>query len=185
MFLNIITPCSRPQNLMEISKSINIPKENYRWIVVLDAPNLSTLSEYILPENCEFHNYQEEGSIAGHAQRNYAISLINEGYVYSNDDDTVIHYDLWNNIKDLNENFISYDQENQNRTFRLKGDNIALHRVDSHNFIVDRDTIGDTRFQIEKYDADGYFAVECFDKAKTKSYIPKVLSTYNSLRWYP
>ena len=74
--------------------------------------------------------------------------------------------------------------ENQNGTFRLKGDNIALHRVDSHNFIVDRDTIGDTRFQIEKYDADGYFAIECFGKAKTKSYIPKVLSTYNSLRWY-
>ncbi len=185
MFLNIITPCSRPQNLVTISQSINIPRENYRWIVVVDAPDLSILNEYILPENCEFHNYQESGSIAGHAQRNYAISLIESGYVYSNDDDTVIHPDLWDNIKDLNEEFISFDQEEKDGRFRLKGDNIALHRVDSHNFMVDRVTIGDTRFQIEKYDADGYFAIECFDKAKTKSYIPKVLSTYNSLRWYP
>lgn len=29
MFLNIITPCTRPENLHKISESINIPKENY------------------------------------------------------------------------------------------------------------------------------------------------------------
>ncbi len=185
MFLNIITPCSRPQNLTTINESINIPKENYRWIVVVDSPDLSILDDYILPENCEFHCYQENGSKAGHAQRNYALSLIENGYVYSNDDDTVIHSNLWDNIKDLNEDFISFDQENQNGTLRLKGNNIALHRVDSHNFIVNRATIGDTKFYIDRYDADGYFAIECFGKAQTKYYIPKVLSTYNSLRWYP
>ena len=185
MFLNIITPCSRPQNLTTISESINIPKENYRWIIVLDAPDLSILDNYILPSDCEFYNYQETGSVAGHAQRNYAISLIDKGYVYSNDDDTVIHSNLWDNIKNLTDDFISFDQENQNKSFRLKGDNIALHRVDNHNFIVNRETIGDTRFHIDRYDADGYFAIECFGKAKTKCYIPRILSTYNSLRWYP
>ena len=37
MYLNIITPCIHIENLVEISKSINIPRENYRWIVVFDS----------------------------------------------------------------------------------------------------------------------------------------------------
>ena len=40
MFLNIITPCSRPHLLHRIAESINIPKENYRWIVVFDAETI-------------------------------------------------------------------------------------------------------------------------------------------------
>ena len=55
MFINIITACSRPNNLNKISESINIPKENYRWIVVhdgLDNPNGITI-----PNNCEFYNH--------------------------------------------------------------------------------------------------------------------------------
>ncbi len=39
MFLNIITPCSRPDNLNEVSKSINIPPEHYRWIVLVRMPS--------------------------------------------------------------------------------------------------------------------------------------------------
>jgi hypothetical protein len=183
MFLNIITPCSRPQNLLTISKSINIPEENYRWIIVFDSDKIP--DEYIIPENCETYAHKDSESISGNAQRNFAIDMVEEGYVYFNDDDTIIHFDLWENINNLKEDFISFDQENQDKTFRLKGDNIALHRVDSHNFITSRQLVGNTRFDLKKYDADGYFAVECFGKAKTKSYIPKVLSTYNSLRWYP
>jgi hypothetical protein len=183
MFLNIITPCSRPQNLLTISRSINIPRENYRWIVVFDGDEVP--DEYIIPENCEIYAHKDPESISGNAQRNFAIDMVNEDYVYFNDDDTVIHPLLWGNISNLEEDFISFDQETQNRALRLKGDNIALHRVDSHNFITSRQLIGNTRFDLKKYDADGYFAIECFDKAKTKSYIPKVLSTYNSLRWYP
>jgi len=40
MFLNIITPSCRPENLHKISKSINIPRENYRWIVVFDLEEI-------------------------------------------------------------------------------------------------------------------------------------------------
>ena len=183
MFLNIITPCSRPQNLSTIGKSINIPEDNYRWIVVFDGDEVP--DEYVIPENCEIYAHRDPQSKSGNAQRNFAIDLVREGHVYFNDDDTVMHPYLWENINHLNEDFISFDQENQNRTPRLKGDNIALHRVDSHNFITSRQLVGNTRFDLEKYDADGYFALDCFGRAQTKCYIPKVLSTYNSLRWYP
>jgi hypothetical protein len=180
MFLNIITPCSRPKNLLLISESINIPKENYRWIIVFDGDTLPDAE--LIPDNCEIYTHRNEQSKAGHSQRNFALKLINEGYVYSNDDDTIIHPELWDNIKDLDEDFISFKQEDANGNPRLAGNVISIGGIDSHNFIVKRSIIGDTLFDITKYDADGYFAIECYSKSKTKNWINKSLSKYNYLR---
>lgn len=180
MKLNIITPCSRPENLHLISKSINIPKENYRWIIVFDFDELP--DKELIPENCEVYLHRNKMSTAGHAQRNYALELIDDGYVYSNDDDTLIHPDLWENIKDIEADFISFGQSNKDNTRRLIGNDIRVGHIDSHNFIVSRKTIGETRFNISKYDADGYFASDCYSKSITKVFIDKSLSVYNQLR---
>jgi len=178
MILNIITPCSRPENLHKISKSINIPKENYRWIVVFDLDELP--NNELIPNNCEVYLHRNKKSTVGHAQRNFALDLIKDGYVYMNDDDTIIHPELWENIKDLTEDFISFYQENKFGGIRLKGE-VGIRKLDSHNFIVNNNIIENTRFIIDKYEADGYFAIECFNKSKTKITIHKVLSTYNLL----
>ena len=180
MFLNIITPCSRPINLHKISKSINIPRENYRWIVVCDSktPPPSAL----IPDNCEIYCHTNIDSKFGNSQRNYAIGLCIEGHVYFNDDDTSIHPKLWETVKDLNDDFISFKQNEKNGELRLSGDVIEVNNVDSHNFIVSRQTIGETEWLIDQYSADGYFAAECYKKALTKKYVPLVLSTYNKLR---
>ena len=85
MFINIITPCSRPENLKVISESINIPKQNYRWIVVFDG---FTYEEEDIPNNCEAYSIKDSNSIYGNAQRNFGIDLVTEGYLYFNDDDT-------------------------------------------------------------------------------------------------
>jgi len=178
MFLNIITPCSRPQNLEVISKSINIPKENYRWIVVFDA--LKVLKN--IPENCEAYAIKDFNSISGNAQRNFALNLITQGHIYFNDDDTIIHPNFWNSIKEYNIDFISFKQSEKNGNIRLEGNNISLGHIDSHNFVISIECMGDTRWILNRYDADGLFAFECYQKAKTKMYIPKILSIYNSLR---
>lgn len=185
MFLNIITPCSRPENLIEISKSINIPIENYRWLVVFDMDELP--DENLIPKNCEVYCHRNSNSTAGHSQRNHAIDLINDGHVYMNDDDTIIHKELWENIKNLNHDFISFSQETKEGHLRLIGDNINVGHIDSHNFIVSRRIIGDDRWIVNKYDSDGYFANKIFSKLNTnkdfsKIFIPKIMSTYNSLR---
>jgi hypothetical protein len=180
MVLNIITPCSRPENLHKISDSINIPRENYRWIVVFDMEELP--NKELIPDNCETYLYKEKNSVVGHAQRNYALKLINEGHVYFNDDDTLIHSELWENIKDIDFDFISFMQLEKNGTLRLKGNLIEVGHIDSHNFIVSFNIIGDTKFIIQKYDADGYFAKECYKKSLTKTHIKKPLSIYNLLR---
>jgi hypothetical protein len=151
---------------------------DHRFIIVYDADKIPNN----FPSNCEVYNIKVEGSKVGNAQRNLALDLINDGWIYFNDDDTIIHPKLWENIKDLNEDFISFMQECKDGSLRLEGRKIAVNYTDSHNFVVSRECIGDTRWEIDKYYADGIFAEECYKKAKTKIYIPKVLSTYNSLR---
>lgn len=180
MFLNIITPCSRPQNLIKISETINIPKENYRWIVVFDMDELP--SKELIPNNCETYLHRNPNSKVGHSQRNFALELINQGHVYMNDDDTLIHPNLWENINDIDNDFITFDQLSSDGSYRLYGKNIEIGKIDSHNFIISRDLIGDTKWIVEKYDADGYFATECYSKCKTPIIINKPLSIYNYLR---
>jgi hypothetical protein len=180
MVLNIITPCSRPENLHKISDSINIPRENYRWIVVFDMEEFP--NKNLIPENCETYLHKNPLSIVGHSQRNFALNLITDGYIYFNDDDTLIHSDLWENIKDLSSDFISFVQSHKNGEIRLNGDIIKVGHIDSHNFIVSKNIIGNTNFIIDRYDADGYFAEECHRKSKNIIHIDKPLSIYNLLR---
>lgn len=177
MFLNIITPCSRPSNLEAISKSINIPRENYRWIVVFD--NDIPLQA---PDNCEAYAIKDTNSISGNAQRNYAINLVKEGWIYFNDDDTIIHPDLWESIKDVDADLIHFMQSSKDGALRLSGNNVRLNEIDSHNFVVNSNIIKDERWMIDRYDADGIFAENLYRKAKKPLYISKVLSTYNFLR---
>jgi hypothetical protein len=171
MFLNIITPCSRPENLKIISESI--PKD-CRWIVVFDGIEIPET-----PSNCEAYCIKDNNSIYGNAQRNYALDLVTEGHVYFNDDDTIIHPELWDEIKDKDEDFISFKQSNKDGTLRLEGNEIIPNFIDSHNFIT---SVIDTRWIVDRYDADGIFAMECYKNAKQTLYIPKVLSIYNSLK---
>ena len=185
MFINIITPCSRPSNLIEIAHSINIPKENYRWIIVFDLDNLPEESQ--IPSNCETYLHRDKNSTAGHAQRNFAMSLVKKGHIYMNDDDTVIHPELWDHIKELDQDFISFMQNSADGTLRLEGSKVEVGYIDSHNFIVSKNITDGIEWTIDRYDADGYFAKEvysriCRENAYTKAYIPKVLSVYNSLR---
>jgi hypothetical protein len=188
MFLNIITPSSRPQNLHAIAASINIPQEKYKWIVVFDANEYPETA--LIPKNCETYLFRDQNSTVGHAQRNFALDLIDSGHVYMNDDDTTVHPELWNHIKDIDADFICFAQSNADGTLRLPGNRIEINHIDSHNFIVSRNAIGDIRWHIERYDADGYFATEIFNKLPGRFdsinpaaiYIPHVLSIYNSLR---
>jgi hypothetical protein len=179
MFLNIITPCSRPQNLETISKSINIPRENYRWIVVFDLLEAPAN----IPDNCEWYAIKDANSTSGNAQRNFALNLVTHGHIYFNDDDTIMHPDLWENIKNEDDkDFISFKQANKDGSIRLEGVNVSVGTIDSHNFVTSAECVGDTKWVLNRYDADGVFARRCFEKAKNILYINKVLSVYNTLR---
>lgn len=178
MFLNIITPLTRPYNLSLIENSINIPVSNYRWIIVCDFYDQI---EY-KPVNAEIYNYRDKFSMMGNAQRHFALKLVNTGHIYFNDDDTIIHNNLWDNIKDLDNDFISFDQEYRSGKKRLTGSDIRLNKIDSHNFIVHASIGKKIVWVYNKYNADGIYATNCYRLAQNPIYINKTLSTYNSLR---
>lgn len=179
MKLTIITPVTRCGNLSTIRKSINIPREQFRWICVFDAVSLPDS----LPEDCEAYSYVDPKSGMGNAQRNFAINLVKDGHIYFNDDDTTLHSLLWDRVNHLeNYDFIHFSQNCKNGSLRLKGERVANNYIDSHNFIVSRQCVGDLRWLLNNYDADGIFAENCYKKSKSSIFISEVLSIYNSLR---
>lgn len=181
MFLNIITPCFRLRNLSKIASSINIPLECYRWLVVFDSESLPD-SKYI-PSNCEPYFIKDKNSKFGNLQRNYALNLINKGYIYFNDDDTVLHPNLWKNIENITHiDLIAFGQIYKNGVQRLAPGDIKLNKIDSHNFISKYETCKDIRFHPNLYNADGIFAEQVFEKSENYLIIKKNLSTYNYLR---
>ena len=181
MFLNIITPCSRPENLKTIEDTINIPQSNFRWIIVFDADCIP--KDIYIPKNCETYSFQDNRSVVGHAQRNFALDIIKDGWVYFQDDDTTLHPDLWDNIKDSSADFIWFMQNWPDGNLRINGgESVNGGDIDSHNFIAQMSIIKDNRWIIDKYDADGYFAPLVYRLSHSSVKIPKVLSVYNSLR---
>ena len=183
MFLTIVTPCTRPQNLATISASINIPRDRYRWLVVFDSEPY----EVDVPENCEAHFHKDPSPIPGSlsrgdAQRNFALDMIESGHVYLNDDDTTIHPQLWESVRGLSDHdFISFDQSWRNGSPRLDGSDIGMNKTDSHNFIASRELIGKARMRTDVYESDGHLVVEIYPRAKSPVYIPRALSVFNSL----
>lgn len=179
IYLNIITACSRQFNLKIIEQSINIPRSNYRWIVIFDSKIIPNIK--YMPKNAEYYNAKHEKSIYGTYQKNYGLKLVKHGHVYINDDDTTIHKELWENIKDLENDFISFKQQYPDGSHRLDHKNIDITGIDSHNFIVSNSLIQNKSF-CNLYTHDGIFAKWCYSEAKNPIHIDKYLSIYNSLR---
>jgi glycosyltransferase involved in cell wall biosynthesis len=177
MFLNIITPCSRPENLIKIFNSINIPKDMYRWVVVFDKDELPTN----LPLTVEPHLHRNPESRNGNAQRNYGTELVTEGWILYLDDDTLLHPNLWTEIKDLDNDFIHFGQEEKGYP-RLSGRRVIVEYIDSGQFIINKKIVKEHKWPIKVYQADGIFAMLVSNETEDIKYIPKILSKYNELK---
>jgi predicted O-methyltransferase YrrM len=177
--LTIITPASRPANLHKLKQSINF---NYvdEWIIVYDQskisqnPNLFSghpkIKEYI---------YTGDG-ISGNPQRNYALTKVSnkDTSLYYLDDDNIVHPDLYNLVKILdNTKIYTFRQFD-----RLKGNNIKVGSIDTAMFIIPFQTCKNVRWIPEKYDADGYYIKECYDlSGDNHIFVNNELCYYNKL----
>ncbi|CAB5214158.1 Glyco_tranf_GTA_type domain containing protein [uncultured Caudovirales phage] len=179
MFINIITPCSRPENLEEIYKSINIPIQNYRWIVVFDKDNLPT----DLPPTVEPHLHRHPDSKVGNAQRNYGLDLVDTGWILFLDDDTILHPHFWKNIKDLNDDLIHFGQQDKDGNLRLTGARLMVEHTDVGCYLINKNIVKDHKFPLKVYQSDGIFAMLVQEETTSIKYIPKVLSVYNALKY--
>jgi cellulose synthase/poly-beta-1,6-N-acetylglucosamine synthase-like glycosyltransferase len=177
--LYIITPCSRPENLNIIYRSI--PSEA-TWIISHDQemqiPNHSNIVSMKCPDN---------GKV-GTKARNYVLNNFpfnNEDYILFHDDDNIIHPDLYSNIVkyfDLDFSLMCWGQLNKDNSIRLHPTlNIVVGQIDTASFLIKWEPNKHVRHRIDIYEHDGIYAHEC-SKNGNIVLIKKYLSYYNYLR---
>jgi len=167
IILNVVTPCSRPENLIAVYNSMwagHIPGFELRWIVIADAdevvPNKYFRVRYGSIETVLGHLAQPS---TGHAQMNLALDhYVKPGWVYRLDDDNLMH-------PDFIDVFLSYAKRGYYGMafgqIRAKDGYVApdLKHIDSGQFVLHTTLIGETRWGLH-YTADGEFFREVYAK---------------------
>ena len=123
--INVVTPCSRPENLNLVADSLlkmntwsirKAGKFDVKWWIVFDMNRLglgdvnkaclNILDDRYHPLSPITLLNQSEGS-AGHQHRNLVLSILEEtdeqGWFYSVDDDNIMHENFCEIIDELNE----------------------------------------------------------------------------------
>ena len=179
MKIAIITPCSRPQNLEAIKRSINIPCE---WFIVYDTDEfVNNFSEEWIIE------LSTKGGIAGKKQVNLALDHLTEEYwFYVLDDDNLLHpkfrklYDLMKISSSIGGYIFGQDLGGGNNRIPTKN-NIRVCHVDQAQYTLSMKLVKDKRY-IQKYEADGHFIEEIYHQhADEILVVHEILSFYNKL----
>ena len=163
--ITIITPSYRVNNLLQIKKSINF-KYVEEWIIVYDGSKiLENPKLFESQENNKIKEYVYNGpGISGNPQRNYALSKVtnSDTLLYYLDDDNIIHPNLYKllNVID-NTKLYTFNQYK-----RIKGDNININCIDTAMFIIPYSLCKNIRWDLDKYNADGYYILKCYNKNK-------------------
>ena len=187
--ITIITPSIRPENLEKIKNSINFEYIN-EWIIVYDGNKIIN-NPYLFKNENKISEYlhKNKKSIVGNSQRNFALENIKNKntYLYFLDDDNIIHPELYNLFDCLEDNKIyTFNQKRPENIFpykkELKGDKIEIFHIDTAMFLIDYNLCQNIKWYIDKYNADGFYIKECYDKNKDKwVFINNILSYYNIL----
>lgn len=205
--LNIITPCSRPENLFKMYDSIFgntafFPKENiYWWIcgdkaLVYQKKSWFDFNEdfYQKNENIILDIGDSKNSTVGNYQRNYSLNLASKtptNWFIFIDDDNLIHPEFyWQFYRDLLNTAPKYkayvyaqDRREDLGVILEPSKGIGYKKTDSSQFVVRGDLIGKTRWKEDDYNADGLFIEELYKKDPSSFFLSdKILSLRNALR---
>lgn len=186
MLINIITACSRPsyyiKALQENIKQTLI-KSEARWYIIFDNRKIRTPK--FIPE-C-YHHAFVEGDISGAPQKNYALDIIKEGWVYILDDDNLLNLNfekiLLRRIKSKATGIVFDQMSNGKVRLAANPKKVGPAEIDCAQFILKREAIGDVRFEVNKYDSDGWFFREIYKNNKNNIlFSNEPLTNYNALR---
>jgi hypothetical protein len=180
--LHIVTPCSRPFNLLKILDTI--PSEA-KWIICYDNKHgdLPIKSH----NNIEILNCIDTGAY-GVKARNHVLdnySFNDNDSILFHDDDNIIHPDLYAEIQPLLDNdfsMICWGQLNPDNSMRLypPRKRPRMHRIDTASYLIKWGYNKNIR-HVEGLGHDCHYAKDCYNKTKTIR-INKFLSYYNYLR---
>lgn len=176
--LYITTPCSRPYNLIEISKSI---PSFATWIVIHEPHIRIPKIENMISVECP------KTGFVGADGRNYFLdnfNLTEDDWVYSLDDDNIVHPHFYLIEPLLTEDLsmIHWGQLKKNNKIRLHAlDNIILNSIDAACFISKMKYNRSVRYNTTAYNYDGLYAIEC-SKNGRRLKLSNYLAYYNYLR---
>ena len=185
--IHIITRCTRPQNLLTVKESIFTDKFIIKWYIIFDTSSLENIDFSILSELNEYNIsfIKGESGDYGHDLINQTIDKIDSGFIYILDDDNIIHPDFYSNIE-TDKSGVVFNQKIGGKDFtgldirQSSPENMFVSKIDSAQFLLRRDLIGETRFKKFDYKADGYFIEEIYKRNPDDFiFIDKVLCYYN------
>ena len=182
--LTIVTPVGKATE-----KVLSILEETLRWetclqwIIVYDTKNQDNLSPNFANNKQVKEIYFHAEGISGNSQRNRGIEEITQGLVYFLDDDNVMHPHFWDIFPNMSLGHITTFDQARSTIEVLAGNDVSVMHIDTAMFVVDRALIGNSRFKVEEYVADGLFAQEIFEKHPGRHvYIPEVAAYYNYVK---
>ena len=171
----VITPCSRPQNLHSIAKSIIGP---FHWVVAYDASVEYPLNKIIgFSGIAQEHHKTNITGTSGNGQRNHALDIVMEkaedqDYLYFLDDDNIIHPNLMTVIEQsrrgYNADMIMFPQVQPSGAVRLMPPTEPkVGNIDTAMMIFRIGHVRRLRWHPYDYCADGLYAEEAV-KGATK-----------------
>ena len=187
MKLTIITPCTRPENLPRMKPGIDAVRDLFDiyWRIVFDTSVCYPLPIY----GAIIYGANVDGSHFGNGQRNAGINMTGDGWVYFLDDDNSMHPsffgELYATIKkhDMLRAFAFRQSMFESGNRDVSPANMRGNHIDMAQVIIHRDLIGDIRFELDPYNADGRFIEAVYQSNPGAwGFIHKTLCYYNALR---
>lgn len=197
MTINILTRCSRPENLHLIESSILTEEFSVNWKIAFDTSRLSKIDSDVLQRFSKYSLHFLEGAPGdmGHEFLNRFFDEVPEDeWIYVLDDDNVIHPDFFSEMKSLIEKDpskegIIFSQFVGGRDFtgleirEASSENVKVQKIDMAQFFLKKSLIGKKRLVPMTYVADGIFIEELFKENRDKfAFSEKVLCYYNKLQ---
>lgn len=187
MKLTIITPCTRPENLPRMKPGIDTGRVLYEidWRIVFDT----SACHPVVIDGAIISGVNVDGSHFGNGQRNAGIDATRDGWVYFLDDDNAIHPKFFHGITGAllthsDKRAFAFQQglfERGNRD--VSPAETRANHIDMAQVLIRRDLIGDIRFELDPYNADGRFIEAVYQSNPSEwAFIHQTLCYYNALR---
>ena len=206
MNIKLVTRCTRGEKLNELQKTIRDAwfkdgRENdtLTHIIVFDKCKIKNIDLSLIDSDTlidtQFHFYTGTEGDMGHGLLNKIIDkLSDDDWICFVDDDNEVHPEYFDAILSVNKSNpdiqgiivsqLVYFNENEIMLREAKHENTKVYHVDMGQFVLRKSIIGNTRFERMKYEADGIFIEEIYNKNPNFFYfISNPVSYYNKSRY--
>lgn len=194
----VITRCTRPQNLLQIYDSFNYTENSQYfvlWHILFDTSYLIDIDSKLLLDldkvNAHLHFVESDGSDYLYPQISEVVSNCNGGWVVIMDDDNICYpnyFDILNEqIRTNGKTAYVYEQEVNGKDFtgldirKVGKQHMKLQHIDSAQYIIHTSLHNQLKYE-SGYDADGRFIEKLYAEHSDKfGFIEKPLCYYNAL----